>query len=82
MTSRWRRENYALLRPHPVRALDALSSHAAALDNPGRMVPDPARKAAAAQVHQAEVLAAAQLGRGACTHPIGALRASVAHVLI
>src|SRR6266581_8993918 len=58
LTSRWREENYfRYARTH--FALDALDSHAAAPDDPGRLVPNPARKAAAAQVRHAEVLAAA-----------------------
>ena len=40
-------------------ALDALNSHAATPDDPGQLVPNPAKKAAAAQVRHAEVLAAA-----------------------
>jgi hypothetical protein len=42
-----------------VAALDALDSHAATPDDPDRKVPNPARKAAAAQARHAEVLAAA-----------------------
>jgi Helix-turn-helix domain len=58
LTSRWREENYfRYARTH--FALDALDSHAAAPDDPGRLVPNPAKKAAAAQVRRAEVLAAA-----------------------
>lgn len=58
MTSRWREENYfRYARTH--FALDSLDSSAAAPDNPGRLVPNPAKKAAAAQVRHAEVLAAA-----------------------
>src|SRR6266496_1545892 len=58
LTSRWREENYfRYARTH--FALDALDAHAAAPDDPGRLVPNPARKAAAAQVRHAEVLAAA-----------------------
>jgi transposase len=58
LTSRWREENYfRYARTH--FALDALDSHAAAPDNPGRLVPNPAKKTAAAQVRRAEVLAAA-----------------------
>jgi len=57
LTSRWREENY--FRYARTRfALDALDSYAAAPDNPGRLVPNPAKKAAA-QVRHAEVLAAA-----------------------
>jgi Helix-turn-helix domain len=58
LTSRWREENYfRYARTH--FALDALDSHAATPDDPDRKVPNPAKKAAAAQVRHAEVLAAA-----------------------
>lgn len=58
MTSRWREENY--FRYARTRfALDALDSYAAAPDDPGRMVPNPAKKTAAAQVRRAETLAGA-----------------------
>jgi transposase len=58
LTSRWREENYfRYARTH--FALDALDSHAAAPDNPDRLVPNPAKKAGAAQVRHAEILAAA-----------------------
>jgi transposase len=58
LTSRWREENYfRYARTH--FALDALDSHAAAPDDPDRKVPNPARKAAAAQARHAEILAAA-----------------------
>jgi transposase-like protein len=65
MTSRWREENYfRYARTH--FALDALDSYAATPDNPGRLVPNPAKKAAAAQVRRAEALArAAEAGRDA-----------------
>ena len=57
LTSRWREENYfRYARTH--FALDALDSHAATPDDPDRKVPNPAKKAAAAQVRQAEILAA------------------------
>src|SRR5258705_6172297 len=53
MTSRWREENYfRYARTH--FALDALDSHAAAPDDPDRLVPNPARKAAAPRVRQAQ----------------------------
>jgi len=43
LTSRWREENYfRYARTH--FALDALDSHAATPDNPGRLVPNPAKK--------------------------------------
>jgi transposase len=58
LTSRWREENYfRYARTH--FALDALDSYAATPDDPDRKVPNPAKKAAAAQVRRAEVLAAA-----------------------
>jgi transposase len=58
LTSRWREENYfRYARTH--FALDALDSYAATPDDPGRKVPNPAKKAAAAQVRHAEVPAAA-----------------------
>jgi transposase len=58
LTSRWREENY--FRYARTRfALDALDSHAAMPDDPDRLVPNPAKKAAAAQVRRAEALAAA-----------------------
>src|SRR5690348_11185726 len=58
LTSRWREENYfRYARTH--FALDALDSHTATPDDPGRKVPNPAKKTAAAQVRPAEILAAA-----------------------
>jgi len=58
LSSRWREENY--FRYARTRfALDALDSYAAAPDDPGRMVPNPARKTAAARVRQAEAAAQA-----------------------
>ena len=58
MSSRWREENYfRYARTH--FALDALDSYAAAPDDPGRLVPNPAKKAAAVQVRRAEALAGA-----------------------
>src|SRR6266581_5010228 len=56
MSSRWREENYLrYARTH--FALDALDSYAAAPDDPGRLVPSPAKKSAAARVRQAEATA-------------------------
>ncbi|HBW18373.1 MAG TPA: hypothetical protein DEH11_04845 [Actinobacteria bacterium] len=56
MSSRWREENY--FRYARTRfALDVLDSHAASPDDRERMVPNPAKKAAAAQVRRAEALA-------------------------
>jgi hypothetical protein len=53
LTSRWREENY--FRYARTRfALDALDSYAAAPDDPGRMVPNPAKKTAAARIRAAE----------------------------
>jgi transposase-like protein len=65
LSSRWREENY--FRYARTRfALDALDSHAAAPDDPDRMVPDPDRKTAAARVRQAEAAArAAETARDA-----------------
>jgi transposase-like protein len=58
MSSRWREENY--FRYARTRfALDALDSYAASPDDPDRMVPNPARKAAAARIRQAEAAAQA-----------------------
>jgi transposase-like protein len=58
MSSRWRQENY--FRYARTRfALDALDSYAATPDDPDRMVPNPARKAAAARIRQAEATAQA-----------------------
>jgi transposase-like protein len=58
MTARWRAENY--FRYARTRfALDALDSYAATPDDPGRLVPNPAKKSAAAQVRRAEALAQA-----------------------
>jgi hypothetical protein len=58
LTSRWREENYFRCA-RTWFALDALDSHAATPGDPDRKVPNPARKAAAAQVRHAEILAAA-----------------------
>jgi transposase-like protein len=65
MSSRWREENY--FRYARTRfALDALDSYAAAPDDPDRLVPNPARKTAAARVRQAEAAArAAETARDA-----------------
>jgi transposase-like protein len=65
LTSRWREENY--FRYARTRfALDALDSHAAAPDDPGRMVPNPAKKTAAARIRAAEhAVAAAETARDA-----------------
>jgi transposase len=58
MSFRWREENYfRYARTH--FALDALDSYAAAPDDPGRLVPSPAKKAAAARVRRAEAAAVA-----------------------
>jgi hypothetical protein len=65
MTSRWREENY--FRYARTRfALDALDSYAATPDDPDRMVPNPAKKTAAARIRQAEAAAqAAETARDA-----------------
>ena len=65
LSSRWREENY--FRYARTRfALDALDSYAAAPDNPDRMVPNPAKKAAAARIRQAGAAAqAAETARDA-----------------
>ena len=53
MTSRWREENYfRYARAH--FALDALDSYTAVPDDPGRLVPNPAKKTAAAAVKAAK----------------------------
>src|SRR6266851_5455220 len=63
MTSRWREENYfRYARAH--FALDALDSYAVTPGNPQRMVPNPAKKTAAAAVKTAKKhLAEAESGR-------------------
>ncbi|MGH3259735.1 MAG: putative transposase, partial [Streptosporangiaceae bacterium] len=63
MTSRWREENYfRYARAH--FALDALDSYAVIPDNPQRLVPNPAKKTAAAAVRTAkEALDAAEAAR-------------------
>ena len=65
MTSRWREENYfRYARTH--FALDALDSYAAAPDDPHRLVPNPAKKTAAARIRAAEAAAqAAETARDA-----------------
>jgi hypothetical protein len=65
MSSRWREENYfRYARTH--FALDALDSYAAIPDDPDRLVPSPAKKAAAARVRRAEAaIGAAEAGRDA-----------------
>ncbi len=65
LSSRWREENY--FRYARTRfALDAFDSHAAAPDDPDRMVPNPARKTAAARIRAAEAAAqAAETARDA-----------------
>jgi hypothetical protein len=57
MSSRWREENYLLARNW--FALDALDSYAAAPDDPDRLVPNPAKKAAAAKARKARAAAEA-----------------------
>ena len=65
MSSRWREENYFRhARTH--FALDALDSYAAVPDDPDRLVPSPAKKAAATRVRRAEAaIGAAEAGRDA-----------------
>jgi transposase-like protein len=65
LSSRWREENY--FRYARTRfALDALDCYAAVPDDPDRMVPNPARKTAAARIRQAEAAAqAAETARDA-----------------
>ena len=65
LTSRWREENYfRYARTH--FALDALDAYAAAPDDPDRMIPNPAKKTAAARIRQAEAAAqAAEAARDA-----------------
>jgi hypothetical protein len=65
LTSRWREENYfRYARTH--FALDALDSHAAAPDDPDRLIPNPAKKTAAARIRTAEAAArAAEAARDA-----------------
>ena len=65
MSSRWRQENYfRYARTH--FALDALDSYAAVPDDPDRLVPSPAKKAAAARVRRAEAaIGAAEASRDA-----------------
>ena len=65
MTSRWREENYFRYgRAH--FALDALDTYAVTAEDSGRMVPNPAKKTAAAGVKAArKALAAAEAGREA-----------------
>ncbi len=65
LSSRWREENY--FRYARTRfALDALDSYAAGPDDPDRMVPNPAGKAAAARIRAAEAAAqAAEAARDA-----------------
>jgi transposase len=65
MSSRWREENY-FRYARTWFALDALDSYAAGPDDPDRMVPSPARRAAAARVRAAEqAVAAAEAHRDA-----------------
>jgi transposase len=65
LSARWREENY--FRYARTRfALDALDSYDAGPDDPDRMVPNPARKAAAARIRAAEAAAqAAEAARDA-----------------
>jgi transposase-like protein len=63
MSSRWREENY-FRYARTWFALDALDSYAAGPDDPDRMIPSPAKRAAAARIRAAErALAAAETAR-------------------
>jgi transposase len=63
MSSRWREENY-FRYARTQFALDALDSYSAVPDDPDRLVPSPAKKAAAARVRRAEAaIGAAEAGR-------------------
>jgi hypothetical protein len=63
MTSRWREENY-FRYGRDCFALDALDTYATTPEDPDRMVPDPAKKTAAAAVKTAKkTLAAAETAR-------------------
>jgi hypothetical protein len=65
LSSRWREENY-FRYARTLFALDALDSYAATPDDPDRMVPNPARKTAAARIRQVEAAAqAAEAARDA-----------------
>jgi hypothetical protein len=65
MSARWREENY-FRYARTWFALDALDSYDAGPDDPDRMVPNPARKAAAARIRAAEAAAqAAEAARDA-----------------
>jgi hypothetical protein len=60
MFSRWRQENFFRYQRHRY-ALDALDAYTTAPDDPDRSVPNPAKRAAAAQVAEAErIIADAQ----------------------
>ena len=65
LTSQWREENYfRYARTH--FALDALHSHAAAPDDPDRLMPNPAKKTAAARIRAAgQAITAAETARDA-----------------
>jgi hypothetical protein len=65
MSSRWREENYFRYARNWF-ALDALDSYAAGPDDPDRMIPSPAKRAAAARVRAADAaLTAAEAARDA-----------------
>jgi hypothetical protein len=86
MTSRWREENYfRYARAH--FALDALDTYAVTPDNPGRLVPNPAKKTAAAAVKTAKkALAEAESARqrklDALHHPAPGTSAVITNAML
>ncbi len=86
MTSRWREENYfRYARAH--FALDALDSYAVTPDNRARLVPNPAKKTAAAAVKTARKhLAEAESGRqrklDALHHPAPGTSAVITNAML
>jgi len=86
MASRWREENYfRYARAH--FALDALDSYAVTPDNPQRLVPNPAKKTAAAAVKAAgKALAEAEAGRqrklDALHHPVPGSSAVITNAML
>src|SRR5229473_1502534 len=86
MTSRWREENYfRYARAH--FALDALDSYAVTPGNPARLVPNPAKKTAAAAVktakkHLAEAEAARQRTLDALHHPAPGTSAVITNAML
>ena len=86
MTSRWREENYfRYARAH--FALDALDSYAVTPGNPARLVPNPAKKTAAAAVKTAkkalaEAEAARQRTLDALHHPAPGTSAVITNAML